>query len=182
MFCKCFMMFDWCWGIVRLYWLFCLLISRCHRLNASGAFISISQFASQFHGARDQHSCNSQGHTPAEVLFSNALQSWTYPQSPLPPSVISAMTLSAARGGQSSQHSEYWMTWMIQAFILWWSLKLGLLLSFVETDFLSKRQLAWEDSFRSLYYLLRKSMCDIFYCNGHHLHHSKSFDNIINVK
>ncbi|KAL6342734.1 hypothetical protein AAG906_016568 [Vitis piasezkii] len=33
----------------------------------------------------------------------------------------------------------------------------------VETDFLIKRQLAWEDSFRSLYYMLRKNICNIFY-------------------
>ncbi|XP_074304798.1 uncharacterized protein LOC141639624 [Silene latifolia] len=32
-----------------------------------------------------------------------------------------------------------------------------------EMDFLGKRQLAWEDSFRSLYYMLRKSGCNIFY-------------------
>ncbi|RWR80347.1 protein downstream neighbor of Son [Cinnamomum micranthum f. kanehirae] len=105
-------------------------VSWCHRLNSSGAFIAASQFGSQFGLAWDQHICKSQGHTPAEVLFSNALQSWAYPQSSLPPSVISAMTLAAVRG---------------------------------ETDFLLKRQLAWEDSFRSLYYLLRKNMCDIFY-------------------
>ncbi|XP_051152314.1 uncharacterized protein LOC127266192 [Andrographis paniculata] len=30
-------------------------------------------------------------------------------------------------------------------------------------DFLSKRQQAWEDSFRSLYYMLRKKHCKIFY-------------------
>ncbi|WJZ87746.1 hypothetical protein VitviT2T_007102 [Vitis vinifera] len=35
----------------------------------------------------------------------------------------------------------------------------------VETDFLIKRQLAWEDSFRSLYYMLRKNICNIFYGN-----------------
>ncbi|KAH9626760.1 hypothetical protein KSS87_022074 [Heliosperma pusillum] len=32
-----------------------------------------------------------------------------------------------------------------------------------EMDFLGKRQLAWEDSFRNLYYMLRKSGCNIFY-------------------
>ncbi|GER41831.1 protein downstream neighbor of Son [Striga asiatica] len=30
-------------------------------------------------------------------------------------------------------------------------------------DFLSKRQQAWEDSFRSLYYMLRKKICKLFY-------------------
>ncbi|KAJ4705446.1 Protein downstream neighbor of Son [Melia azedarach] len=33
----------------------------------------------------------------------------------------------------------------------------------VEMDFLRQRQLAWEDSFRSLYYMLRKKVCNIFY-------------------
>lgn len=33
----------------------------------------------------------------------------------------------------------------------------------VQMDFLSKRQSAWEDAFRSLYYMLRKGACDIFY-------------------
>ncbi|KAI5560659.1 hypothetical protein BDE02_16G061800 [Populus trichocarpa] len=35
--------------------------------------------------------------------------------------------------------------------------------SAIEGDFLRKRQLAWEDSFRSLYYMLRKNICNIFY-------------------
>ncbi|GMH30000.1 hypothetical protein Nepgr_031843 [Nepenthes gracilis] len=33
----------------------------------------------------------------------------------------------------------------------------------VEMDFLSKRQLSWEESFRNLYYMLRKNACDIFF-------------------
>jgi hypothetical protein len=46
------------------------------------------------------------------------------------------------------------------------------MLSFVvfcaaEIDFLRKRQLAWEDSFRSLYYMLRNNVCNVFY--GNHL-------------
>ncbi|XAR64824.1 hypothetical protein NMG60_11008681 [Bertholletia excelsa] len=60
-----------------------------------------------------------------------ALHSWVYPQSSLPPSVISALTLSGAEG--------------------------------VQMDFLSKRQLAWEDAFRCLYFMLRNRVCDIFY-------------------
>eukprot|EP00257_Ricinus_communis_P018984 XP_015577833.1 protein downstream neighbor of Son [Ricinus communis] len=37
-----------------------------------------------------------------------------------------------------------------------------------EGDFLRKRQLGWEDSFRSLYYMLRKNICNIFYvCTSH---------------
>ncbi|KAL6521213.1 hypothetical protein OROGR_017782 [Orobanche gracilis] len=32
-----------------------------------------------------------------------------------------------------------------------------------QTDFLSERQQAWEDSLRSLYYMLRKKICQIFY-------------------
>ncbi|GMY14383.1 protein downstream neighbor of son homolog isoform X1 [Fagus crenata] len=38
----------------------------------------------------------------------------------------------------------------------------------VEMEFLRKRQLAWEDSFRSLYYLLRNNACNLFYvCSSH---------------
>ncbi|XP_065622768.1 uncharacterized protein LOC111991103 [Quercus suber] len=38
----------------------------------------------------------------------------------------------------------------------------------VEMDFLRKRQLAWEDSFRSLYYMLRNNVCNLFYvCTSH---------------
>lgn len=33
----------------------------------------------------------------------------------------------------------------------------------VEQEFLRKRQLAWEESFRSLYYKLRNGICNIFY-------------------
>ncbi|KAL8517620.1 hypothetical protein ACS0TY_015750 [Phlomoides rotata] len=32
-----------------------------------------------------------------------------------------------------------------------------------QMDFLSKRQQAWQDSFRNLYYMLRKKLCKIFY-------------------
>ncbi|ESQ44995.1 hypothetical protein EUTSA_v10010226mg [Eutrema salsugineum] len=32
-----------------------------------------------------------------------------------------------------------------------------------EVDFLQKRQLAWEDAFRSLYFMFRKNLCKIFY-------------------
>ncbi|MED6106202.1 hypothetical protein PIB30_002655 [Stylosanthes scabra] len=58
------------------------------------------------------------------------LHSWMYPQSVLPPSLISALSSATADG---------------------------------ELDFLSKRQSAWEESFRDLYYKLRKNMCGLFY-------------------
>ncbi|KAG9445230.1 hypothetical protein H6P81_016570 [Aristolochia fimbriata] len=106
-------------------------LNWCHRLGASGTLFAMTQYASQFGLARDESVEKSAVATSkAEALYAKALYSWVYPQSPLPPSVISAMTLSASRG---------------------------------ETDFLLKRQLAWEDSFRNLYYMLRKKMCDIFY-------------------
>ncbi|XP_015900390.1 uncharacterized protein LOC107433608 [Ziziphus jujuba] len=70
------------------------------------------------------------------VLSSKILHSWVYPQSILPPSLISVLTSSASQG--------------------------------VELDFLRRRQLAWEDSFRSLYYMLRNGICNIFYvCTPH---------------
>nr|XP_009609755.1 protein downstream neighbor of Son-like [Nicotiana tomentosiformis] len=75
--------------------------------------------------------CFSEMNSVSQAVNHRPLHSWMYPQSPLPPSVISALTLSASTGGQ--------------------------------LDFLSERQLAWQDSFRSLYYMLRKNVCSIFY-------------------
>ncbi|GAA0150919.1 hypothetical protein LIER_37200 [Lithospermum erythrorhizon] len=73
-------------------------------------------------------------HSSRAVSSSQALNkicSWVYPQSPLPPVVISALSLAAVEGGQR--------------------------------DFLNKRQQAWEDAFRSLYYMLRRKICNVFY-------------------
>ncbi|CAH8360237.1 unnamed protein product [Eruca vesicaria subsp. sativa] len=64
-----------------------------------------------------------------QVLNSMSLHSWVYPQSTLPPSMISAY-LSSGPG---------------------------------EGGFLQQRQVAWEDAFRSLYYMFRKNLCKIFY-------------------
>ncbi|RDX97038.1 Protein downstream neighbor of Son [Mucuna pruriens] len=58
------------------------------------------------------------------------LHSWMYPQSILPPSLISVLSSSTSDG---------------------------------ELEFLRKRQVAWEESFRDLYYMLRKNICGLFY-------------------
>ncbi|CAN6977623.1 unnamed protein product [Brassica rapa subsp. trilocularis] len=67
----------------------------------------------------------------SQVLNSMSLHSWVYPQSTLPPSIISALLTSGPDRG--------------------------------EDDFLQKRQLAWEDAFRTLYFMFRKNLCKIFY-------------------
>ncbi|KAI3889282.1 hypothetical protein MKW92_005736 [Papaver armeniacum] len=106
-------------------------VNWCHRLITNSTFYGITQLMPQIGSSGNQSPCNTSGSTTAaEVLFSKALHSWVFPQSSLPPSVISALNLTSSRG---------------------------------ELDFLSKRQMAWEDSFRSLYYTLRKSLCNIFY-------------------
>ncbi|XP_071700163.1 uncharacterized protein [Rutidosis leptorrhynchoides] len=94
-------------------------VNWLHRLMSCGTFNGFGQ-----------SNC-----TSAQIYDSNALYSWVYPQSSLPPAVISAITLSAKGEGQ--------------------------------TDFLTKRQFAWEASFRSLYVMLRKNSCNLFYvCTG----------------
>lgn len=92
----------------------------------SSTYNGMPQLASQFGDSKDSSS-SGQAMT-SQILSSKALHSWVYPQSTLPPAVISVLTSSA-----------------------------------IEGDFLRKRQLAWEDSFRSLYYMLRKNICNIFY-------------------
>ncbi|KAK1429302.1 hypothetical protein QVD17_11508 [Tagetes erecta] len=80
-------------------------------------------------------SCHIFNGSTDQISNTKDLYSWVYPQSLLPPSVISALTLSSKGEGQ--------------------------------TDFLTKRQLAWETSFRSLYLMLRKNICNLFYvCTG----------------
>lgn len=105
-----------------------------HRLIACGAYSGGAQFTSAFQvgcSEGQKMSSSSEFTSTTQVVNPIALHSWVYPQSSLPPSIISALTLSSADG--------------------------------VQMDFLSKRQLAWEDAFRSLYYMLRKSVCEIFY-------------------
>lgn len=104
-------------------------VSWFHRLVNCGSFNSLSQYASPGCSGPNMASSELNSNTPS--LNSLDIHSWVYPQSPLPPSVISALTLSASHEGK---------------FDIW-----------------SNRQQAWEDSFRSLYYMLRKKKCDIFY-------------------
>ncbi|CAH9098910.1 unnamed protein product [Cuscuta epithymum] len=104
-------------------------VSWFHRLVTSGSFNSLSQYAPS--GCLSPNMSASELNSNTRSSNSLVLHSWVYPQFPLPPSVISALTLSTSQEGQ--------------------------------IDFLSKRQQAWEDSFRSLYYTLRKNKCDIFY-------------------
>ncbi|KAJ9554977.1 hypothetical protein OSB04_009591 [Centaurea solstitialis] len=107
------------------------LKSRFHRLMSCGTFSDLGRFNSQDGWPVDKRTNGS----TAQMSNTKALYSWVHPQSSLPPSVISALTLSAKGDGQ--------------------------------TDFLSKRQLAWEASFRSLYVMLRKNICSLFYvCTG----------------
>ncbi|KAL2533456.1 hypothetical protein Adt_06807 [Abeliophyllum distichum] len=101
-----------------------------HRLVNCSSLSGMAQF--MYIGCSSGHSmpCSSEPTSTSQEKHLGTLHSWVHPQSTLPRSVISALTISAA-GGQ--------------------------------VDFLSERQQAWEDSFRSLYYMLRKRICDIFY-------------------
>ncbi|KAJ0714658.1 hypothetical protein HanPI659440_Chr13g0491951 [Helianthus annuus] len=100
-------------------------LKTCMRVVASSS-------VNWFHRMMNDHTFNG---STAQISNTKALYSWVYPQSTLPPSVISALTLSSKGEGQ--------------------------------TDFLTKRQLSWETSFRSLYVMLRKNICNLFYvCTG----------------
>lgn len=103
-------------------------VDRFHKLFMGGTYCGMTSFASKF-GYSGNGSISSTSNNPTSA-DPYSFQSWIYPQSSLPASVISV--LSSSTGG-------------------------------AEMDFLDKRQLAWEDSFRSLYYMLRKSGCNVFY-------------------
>ncbi|WVZ91329.1 hypothetical protein U9M48_037517 [Paspalum notatum var. saurae] len=72
-------------------------VKWCHRLNTSFGRSSITGAI----GQSCPHGCQNLEGKPGskkEFLFSRALQSWVYPQSLLPSSIISAMLSSTARG------------------------------------------------------------------------------------
>ncbi|XVF07479.1 hypothetical protein REPUB_Repub06bG0142700 [Reevesia pubescens] len=113
--------------------------SSVNWLNRSimcGTYNGMPRFTSNSGCSEDQNiSSASQTRLASQALNSNALHSWIYPQSTLPPSLMSVM-VSAADG--------------------------------VEMDFLRKRHGAWEESFRSLYYMFRENVCSVFYvCTSH---------------
>ncbi|CAI0402386.1 unnamed protein product [Linum tenue] len=106
-------------------------VSGFHRSILSSTYRTTPQFI--FQQGCAEESCGPLQTLNSQLCNPKSLHSWVYPQSTLPPAVISVLSSSAAEG-----------------------------------DFLRKRQVAWADSFRSLYYLLRKNICSIFYvCTSH---------------
>ncbi|KAF5197884.1 downstream neighbor of Son [Thalictrum thalictroides] len=105
-------------------------VKWCHRLINSSKFNGMTHSTSPVGCFENQNTLLLEDNSAAVALFSQSLHSWRYPQSSLPPSIISALTVSSAQG---------------------------------DMDFLLKRQLGWQDSFRNLYYMLRNNMCNIFY-------------------
>lgn len=107
-------------------------VNWIYRLITNGSYNSIPNHTSLCacnEGQRTSH-C-SRTHMASTGFCSTTLNSWIYPQSTLPLSLMSVLTSPTAEK--------------------------------VEMDFLKKRQLSWEESFRSLYYLFRKNLCSIFY-------------------
>ncbi|OMO95037.1 Donson [Corchorus capsularis] len=106
-------------------------VNWLNRAMMCGTYNGMPQLKSQSGWSENQNiSSASQTRFASQVLDSKALHSWIYPQSTLPPSIVSILASSACEG---------------------------------EMDFLRNRQRAWEDSFRSLYYMFRENVCSIFY-------------------
>ncbi|KAG8504016.1 hypothetical protein CXB51_002316 [Gossypium anomalum] len=112
-------------------------VNWLHRSMMCGTYNGMPQFTSHSGSSEGKNICSaSQTRLASQVLNSNAFHSWIYPQSTIPPSLISVLISAAADG--------------------------------VEMDFLRKRLGAWEESFRSLYYMFRENACRIFYvCTSH---------------
>ena len=73
--------------------------NRCHKLNTSFGRSSITEAIGQSCLRGCQNLECPKPESKKEFLFSKALQSWVYPQSLLPSSIISVMLSSTARGG-----------------------------------------------------------------------------------
>ncbi|KAL1212554.1 hypothetical protein V5N11_036126 [Cardamine amara subsp. amara] len=103
-----------------------------HRSMMGSTYNGMPQLKSLSCNVVNQDNSTSSGSAVvSQVLNSMSLHSWVYPQSTLPPFIISALVASGSDRG--------------------------------EVDFLQNRKLAWEDAFRSLYYMFRKNLCKIFY-------------------
>lgn len=113
------------------------------------------QFLMQI-GSQDQIRSSSGGLPPAsQASGSLVLHSWVYPQSTLPSSLVSVLNSSAAGWGYLKRN----ILISVCVNTHWFSFDA------VEAEFLSRRQQAWEDSFQSLYYMLRNNICRVFYGN-----------------
>ncbi|MBA0809408.1 hypothetical protein Gohar_025066, partial [Gossypium harknessii] len=76
-----------------------LVSSSLNRLITCGTYNGVPQFASHSGSSEDQNiSSASQTRLTSQVLNSKALHSWIYPQSTLPPSLVSILVSSAADG------------------------------------------------------------------------------------
>ncbi|TKY61886.1 downstream neighbor of Son [Spatholobus suberectus] len=114
--------------------------ARGYRLVSAVSTICSVDFASRYgihrsvmHSTMPQLTCQHSYFKSQNMRGSQGfkvLHSWMYPQSILPPSLITVLSSSTSDG---------------------------------ELEFLRKRQVAWEESFRDLYYMLRMNICGLFY-------------------
>lgn len=100
----------------------------------------------------------------SQVLNSMSLHSWVYPQSTLPPFIVSALVASGSDRGFLLRVHELCL--LISHHPSEFYKEILILLFLGENNFLQNRKLAWEDAFRSLYYMFRKNLCKIFYGNS----------------
>ncbi|XP_024366090.1 uncharacterized protein [Physcomitrium patens] len=113
----------------------------CHRLSSNIQCKGVQQFTqglgvlSRKEDSVRPMSCSERSADDEKLgaTLWSSLHSWVYPQSTLPPAVLSVISSAAARGGEA------------------------------ERSFLSKRDRAWEAAFRSLYYNFRSQFCSVFY-------------------
>lgn len=85
------------WLTIFYSWCFFFGNFRIHRSIMCGVYNGLPQFTSHSGCSEDR---SNMGITLAsQILSSKALHSWVYPQSSLPPSLISVLTSSAKEGG-----------------------------------------------------------------------------------
>ncbi|CAM0948704.1 unnamed protein product [Alopecurus aequalis] len=82
-------------------------VKWCHNLSASLFRGSIVGPIAQSYRGRSQNSRRTRLESNKELLFSRALQSWVYPQSVLPASIVSLMLSSTARGEKEFLNKRY---------------------------------------------------------------------------
>lgn len=87
---------SYLWALTFVNWSG-FAIFRLHRSIMSCVYNGMPQFTS--HSGCFDDSSSSGTTLASQILSSKALHSWVYPQSSLPPSLISVLTSSATEGG-----------------------------------------------------------------------------------
>lgn len=112
----------------RLGWDLTSICCRCHRLSSNTQCHGVQHFTQGLGSLKRKtdkaQSVTSSGKTGGDeklgATFWNSLHSWIFPQSSLPPAVLSVISSAAARGGEAGRSHKAFNTALIYILLSTW--------------------------------------------------------------